>query len=205
MFLVDDDEPEICHGREQRAARTYDDMRPALANEVPLIEALARRKTRMQNRDVIRKASPEPAHRLGREGYLGNEHDGGLSRLQGLVNGAQVHLGLARARDAIEHDDVGSRFTGGSRVNRGKGMLLALRELVGGTACAMYGRHGAAHVPAVLDAHDTPLLEGFERRVDVAEECGQLHDTHATARKRLEDAVALLRRFWRARNPTPPR
>lgn len=87
--------PEICHGREQRAARTYDDMRPALANEVPLIEALARRKTRMQNRDVIRKASPEPAHRLGREGYLGNEHDGGLSRLQGLVNGAQVHLGLA--------------------------------------------------------------------------------------------------------------
>lgn len=45
--------PEICHGREQGAARTYDDMRPALANEVPLIEALTRRETRMQNRDVI--------------------------------------------------------------------------------------------------------------------------------------------------------
>ena len=42
----------------------------------------------------------------GVSAIFGHEHDGAAPQLETAANGAQIHLGLARARHAVDHDDV---------------------------------------------------------------------------------------------------
>ena len=70
MFLVDDDEPHVAQGREQRAAGAYDHARLAAADEVPLVVALALPHARMHDGHQVAEAAAEARHGLGRERYL---------------------------------------------------------------------------------------------------------------------------------------
>ena len=159
MLLVDDDEAEVMHGSEKRAAGADDHMRLAVAHEVPLVESLAGRKTRMQHSDIVGETRPEPAHRLGREGDFGNEDDGGLPGAQHIGDGTQVDLGLARSRDPIDHDDVGRGVARKRRPYRREGISLTRRQGGDVRARVRACRHRIAQAAAMLDAHDPTFLE----------------------------------------------
>ena len=56
----------------------------------------------MQQRDGVAEARLEAADGLRRQRDLGHEHDHALAALERRGRGAQVDLGLARARDAVQ-------------------------------------------------------------------------------------------------------
>ena len=102
MLLVDDDEPEPLDRREHRRARPDAHSRLAAAHAKPLVAALARAQPRVEHRDPVAEARLEPRHRLRREPDLRHEHDHAAAPLERRLGGGQVHLGLARAGDAVE-------------------------------------------------------------------------------------------------------
>ncbi len=59
----------------------------------------------MEHRDVIWEAPGEARHRLGREGYLRNEHDGLTPLIQHLRNSSKVQLRLARTRHTVDKEN----------------------------------------------------------------------------------------------------
>ena len=196
MFLVDDDEPHVAQGREQRAAGAYDHARLAAADEVPLVVALALPHARMHDGHQVAEAATEARHGLGRERYLGHEHAGRAPGRQSRLDGLQVHLGLARARDAVHHHHVPARgrsrlvydaqrlglpgCEGGLGAGR-EGRRLNARRPAGRQAGGTRGRRLAervdrhsAHPAAALHAHDALALQRLERRGHGAELGGQL-------------------------------
>ena len=109
MLLVDDDEPELAHRREERAARADGDVDLAVAEALPHPVALARREARVEDRDVVAEARAEAGDELRRERDLGDEHDRAAPGLARGGDGAQVHLGLAAAGDAVEEERLAAR------------------------------------------------------------------------------------------------
>ncbi len=75
MLLVDDDEAEIAHRREDR--RPGPDNHPGLTSRDPvaLVTTLGLPEGRVQNRDRRAEALSKAADRLRGEGDLGDEHD----------------------------------------------------------------------------------------------------------------------------------
>ena len=162
VFLVDDDEPHVAQGREQRAAGAYDHARLAAADEVPLVVALALPHARMHDGHQVAEAAAEARHGLGRERYLGHEHAGRAPGRQSRLDGLQVHLGLARARDAVHHHHVPAR--GRSRLVY-DAQRLGLPGCEGGLGAGREGRRLNARRPAGRQAGGTrrPQVGGASR------------------------------------------
>ena len=76
MFLVDDDEAQIAERAKERRTRADDHARSTTGDHVPLVQALAGRKARMEHGDRLAKARAETADGLGRQRDLGHEHAG---------------------------------------------------------------------------------------------------------------------------------
>ena len=72
--------------------------------------ALARRERRVEDGDVVAEARAEARDELRRERDLGHEHDAPRARVARGGDGAQVHLGLAAAGDAVEEERRGARL-----------------------------------------------------------------------------------------------
>src|SRR5438552_14508407 len=75
VLLVDDDQAETAHRREDRRARADDDARLAARDPLALVATLRVRQPRVQDRDAVAEARADPADRLRRKGDLGHEHD----------------------------------------------------------------------------------------------------------------------------------
>ena len=75
MLLVDDDDPEVRHRREDRAAHADADARLAAAEALPLRVPLGGGEARVQDRDVVAEARAEAPDELRRERDLRHEHE----------------------------------------------------------------------------------------------------------------------------------
>ena len=194
VLLVDDDEAGVGERREERRPGADDHVRLAPADEVPLVEALARREARVEDGDVVAEAAAEAADRLGRERDLGNEHEGAAALFQRMFDGVEVDLRLARARDAVDEHDVADAALA-SRVNGGEGLDLAVRELLG-SGCGGRGERRAlatAHLATVLDGDDASLRERGHGRRRAGNRGGELDHALRTLPQGLHDLALTAR------------
>ena len=104
VLLVDDDQAEPAHRREDRRARTDDDARLAARDPLALVAALCLGERRVQDRDALAEALPHASHRLRCERDLRHEDDRAEPALEHRRAGLEVHLGLARAGCAVEQE-----------------------------------------------------------------------------------------------------
>ena len=107
VLLIDDDEPEVLHGRENRRARADDDFGLAGRDCQPAVEPLALAEMTVPHHAAVAgrdglEPRAQPRHRLRRERDLGHEKHHATTGLQSRVDGPQINLRLARARDAVQ-------------------------------------------------------------------------------------------------------
>ena len=102
MLLVDDDQTQVGKRREHRRPRPDADARAAVAQATPLVVALTEAELRVQDRDTLAEALLEAARGLRSERDLRDHDDRGAPLRERLVGRAQVHLGLAAARHAVQ-------------------------------------------------------------------------------------------------------
>ncbi len=104
LLLVDDDQAEPVHRREDRRAGADDD--PRLAGDDPrtFVAALGVGERRVQDRDPVAEAGPHAADRLRCERDLRNENDGAEAALEDGGAGLEVDLRLPRAGRAPEQE-----------------------------------------------------------------------------------------------------
>src|SRR5205814_3435522 len=74
VLFINDDEAEIGDGREDCGARADDDARLSALQTTPLIETLARRQRRMEDRNLIAEVRAKTAREDGRQRDFGYEH-----------------------------------------------------------------------------------------------------------------------------------
>ncbi len=118
MLLVDDDQADACERREHRRAWPDAHPRLAAAQPEPLVATLPLRQRRVQDRHHVPEPGLESPQRLRRHRDLGHEHDRGPARVQHRLDRAEVHLGLARAGDAVQQELVLPRTVAGRRCAR---------------------------------------------------------------------------------------
>ena len=82
MLLVDDDEPEVADGREDRRARADAHARLARPQPRPLVVALPGRELGVQDGDGVAEAVGEARDDLRRQPDLGDEHDDPAAALE---------------------------------------------------------------------------------------------------------------------------
>ena len=102
VLLVDDDQPEVAHRREDGRARADDNIVKARSNLPPFVVALARRQAAVHDGDRIAESGAKPGDRLRRERDLGDKHYRPLAPPDNGVDRLQVHLGFPAAGDALE-------------------------------------------------------------------------------------------------------
>ena len=160
------------------------------AHEVPLVEALARGETRVQDGHVVAEARAEAAHGLGRERDLGNEDERALALRADLLDGIEVDLGLAGSGDAV-HEHAVAACARDRVADGGEGTDLSVGELLGpgGTGARESRSHGPAHAAAVGHGHGTVLLERLDCGSGAADEGRELGEAHRAGGERLEHAA----------------
>ena len=175
VLLVDDDEPQILHRGEHRAAGADDDGRLAQADAPPLVEPFPGGEAAVEHRDPVPEAGGESAHGLGRQGDLRHQHDGALPLLEAGFDAPEVHLRLAAARDPVEE----GRLAGGEGLHLPQGGRLFLRELWHGLSPDAVLR-ATEHREAALRQH--PLLEqGGDGRGGPGQKGLDVRDGHGLA------------------------
>ena len=127
MLLVDDDEPWIFQGRENRPTRSDHNARLPAPHPVPFVVALPLAQMTVQHRDrnpLRREARGKALDSLRGKGNFRDQHERRFPRSEHLIDGAQVNLRLPAARNAFEHDRlVRGRITQG-RTNPFQRVLL---------------------------------------------------------------------------------
>ena len=108
VLLVDDHQPEVGHGREDRRARADGDPRDPVANAAPLVAALSGGELRVQQGHPVAEARPEAGERLRGQRDLGDQRDHAPPPLERGLGARQVDLRLARAGDAMEQELAGA-------------------------------------------------------------------------------------------------
>ncbi len=76
VLLVDDDEAQVAERAKERRASADDHAGRTAGNHIPLVQALAGRKPRMEHGDRLAKARAEAADGLGCQRYLGHQYAG---------------------------------------------------------------------------------------------------------------------------------
>jgi len=102
VLLVDDHQPQIAHRREDRRARPHPDHRLPAPQPPPLLGPLAVVEGRVQDRHPVAEAGVKLAGHRGRQRDLRHQQQRPPAQLQRAFYGAQIDLGLARARDAVQ-------------------------------------------------------------------------------------------------------
>ena len=191
VLLVDDHDAEVAHRREHRRARADRQRHRAGPQRTPRARALALGEARVQHRDRVAEAGPEPADQLRRERDLGHQEQRALALGARLGDGAQIDLGLARAGDAAEQERLrrarahppDDRVHRGALIDRGGRGRVGLDRL----AEERVGRDLAAL------QRDQPLgRQAAHRDPRVAHVLGQLVDHHLSARVQQREDRELL-------------
>ena len=125
MLFVHHDGAQVAQGGEQGRAGAHGDALLAGGQEAPLVVALAVGEGRVEHGDVVAEPRPEAGHRLGREGDLGDQYDGGAARGQHPAQKLDVDPGLPRSGDAVEEQRAGGPLlqAGGRVLQRGRLVL----------------------------------------------------------------------------------
>jgi hypothetical protein len=163
VLLVDDDQPDLLQWCEHRRARADAHARLARAQPHPFVVALALRQRRVQDRDHISEPRLEAPQRLRGQRDLGDEHDRGAPDGEHRFDGAQVHLGLARAGDTVQQQ-LGGRAPGDRREHLVERGALVARQRRRGRRCRA-DRVGARAPRArpVLDRDQPATLQASQR------------------------------------------
>ena len=104
MFLIHDEQARFPERGEDGRARANDDPCGAVARGIPGPEALAVRQARVQHRHGYREAPAEALEQLWSQADFRHEHQALPARVQYLPDTAQIDLGFAAARDAIQQE-----------------------------------------------------------------------------------------------------
>ncbi|MNM38523.1 hypothetical protein D3C81_492800 [compost metagenome] len=104
VFLVDDDDAEVLERGEHRGAGADQDGGSAVAAGEPGIEPLPVVHGGVHRHHRHLEATAEAVDGLGGEAYFRHHHQGLLARLEQGLEDAQVDLGLAGARDAVQQE-----------------------------------------------------------------------------------------------------
>ena len=106
VLLVDDDEPELAHGREDGGTSPDDDARLAARNPLALVAPLGITERRVQDGDAVAEACCKPTDGLRRERDLGDEHDCAEPASECGGTGLEVDLRLAASRRAVQENVI---------------------------------------------------------------------------------------------------
>ena len=106
VLLIDDDQTEVCVRQKQRRARADHDADFVRRHRQPGARAQPRRELRMPLRRPGAEAGGEAIEELRRQRDLGHQHERLLAPADALGHRLEIHLGLARAGDAIEQGDA---------------------------------------------------------------------------------------------------
>ena len=119
-LLVQDDESQPRHRGEDRRPAPHDHVHLTTPDPPPLLSPLQLGELAVEDRQRHPEAATEALEELGRERYLGYQHQGAQALCQGLGHGGQVDLGLAARGHAVEErrplaadDFQGSSLVGG--------------------------------------------------------------------------------------------
>ena len=159
MLLVDDEEPRTRERHEHRGARTHHHVRGAVARMRPRREPLAVGEPGVKRRHAAGEPRVKAGEELGGEADFGNEHERLAPASDDGLDEPQVHLRLAAAGDAIEHE-------GGECFERGlhclhrvallgiehRAIAMTRRIRRGETVCG--GRLHRLHRAALLGGND---------------------------------------------------
>ena len=166
VLLVDDDEAQVVKRAKERRAGAHDHARGTAGDHIPLVQALAGRKARMEHGDRLTKARAKAADGLGRQRDLGHEHARRATGCEHALDGGEVHLGFAGAGDAVDKDHVSVGVKTGA-LNLRERLLLAVGKCDRRLA-ACRGQRGllAASTPgaALLHNHDAAFFERLDGR-----------------------------------------
>ena len=166
MLLVDDDKTQVAERAKERRAGAHDHTRGTAGDHIPLVQALASRKSRMEHGNRLAKARTEAADGLGRQRNLGHEHACRTASRQHALNRREVDLGFAGTGNAIDKDYVAVGVKAGT-LNLREGLLLAVGKRDRRFA-ARGGQRGllatATPRPALLHHHDAAFFERLDGR-----------------------------------------
>ena len=123
VLFIDDDQPEIGIGQEQRRARADHDRDFAFGDRRPGARALARRELGMPFRRAGAEARGEAIEELRGERDLRHQDQALPAAADGVGHRLEINLGLARAGDAVEQRDGIAAF-GDCRFQRRRGGAL---------------------------------------------------------------------------------
>ena len=104
VLLVDEDEAEVDHGREDGGARADDNAGFAAADAVPLLGALVGRQAGVQQGDLRAEGGEHLAGHGRGEADLRHQQQRGLAGVERALHGGEVDAGFAGAGDAVEED-----------------------------------------------------------------------------------------------------
>ena len=171
MFFIDNDQPEVPEGKEQRRARAHHHLRAALAYHLPGAAPLGHGDTRMPFRRLGTEPRLDTRDELGCQRDLGQQDQRLAPPLQGFSHRFQINLGLARTGHAAQQCGaviatangiaqhlsgigliLGQRFSAAVRIKPGKRKI----------ARAILFQHGALpDQPLDHRRRDTRLLRQF--------------------------------------------
>ncbi|MNZ58589.1 hypothetical protein D3C78_766030 [compost metagenome] len=159
VFLVDDDDAEVLERGEHRGAGADQDGGAAVAAGEPGIEPLPVVHGGVHRHHGHLEAAPEAVDGLGGEAYFRHHHQGLLARLEQGLEDAQVDLGLAGARDAVQQEGAELVALAGDGGHRQSLLAVEAQPLTGvkmGCPVAVVARLQAAFLQQAL------LLQGGE-------------------------------------------
>ena len=120
MLFVNDHEPQPAHGREYGRAGPDDDVHVAATDALPLVVALAVGQPAVLDGDALAEGRAEQGCDRRRQRDFGHEQEHTAAALAHVFREAEVQLGLAAARDAVQQDCL-------KRLGRGKRAQLVIR------------------------------------------------------------------------------
>ena len=199
VLLVDDDEAKVAERAKERRTGADNHAGRTAGDHIPLVQALASRKARMEHGNRLAKARAKAADGLGRQRDLGHEHAGRTAGCQHALNRRKVNLGFAGAGDAINEHHVAMSVQTGA-LNLRERLLLAVGECDRRLA-ACRGQRGllAAATPrtALLHHHDAALFERLDSRRHAVIEQVEVARRDRSALERLDELTLTNRRFGR--------
>jgi hypothetical protein len=124
VFLIDHDQAEIRVRHEQRGARADHDMRVAGGDRGPVARAVARRQPGMPLQRTHAEADGEAVEELPGQRDLRHQDQRLFAAPDDFGNRLEIHLGLARAGDAVEQGYVKAAVCGQASHRIDSGALL---------------------------------------------------------------------------------
>ena len=166
VLLVDDDEAQVVKRAKERRAGSHDHTRGTAGNHIPLVQALAGRKVRMEHGNRLAKARAKATDGLSRQRDLGHQHAGRTAGCEHTLDGGEVHLGFAGAGDAVNQHHVAMGVQTGA-LNLRERLLLAVGKGDRGLAARRGQRSllaAAAPGTALLHHDDAAFFERLDSR-----------------------------------------